>query len=266
MVGGMKITVLGSGTSTGVPMVGCSCAVCRSDDPRDRRSRCSILIQHDGRHILVDTSTDLRHQALRENIPRIDAVLYTHCHADHVNGIDDLRGFNFIHRQLIPCYGDPATMAAITRIFSYIFTGEEAGGYRPLLEPHPVSAPFDLFGLTVVPVPLEHGSGVSTGYRLGPFAYLTDCSAIPASSLPLLRGVDTLLLDALRHTPHPNHFTVAQALEVVDLIAPRRAVLTHLTHEIRHRDGEGLPAGVEFAWDGMVLEPEHGCKMPLQGL
>jgi phosphoribosyl 1,2-cyclic phosphate phosphodiesterase len=157
-------------------------------------------------------------------------------------------------------------MATLTRIFAYIFTGEEAGGYRPLLEPHLVSAPFDLFGLTVVPIPLIHGNGIATGYRIGPFAYLTDCSAIPASSLELLRGVDTLLLDALRHTPHPNHFTIAQAMEMVELMAPRRAVLTHLTHEIRHSDGDKLPAGVEFAWDGMVLEMEYRCKLPLQGL
>lgn len=247
-------------------MVGCGCDVCRSDDPRDQRSRCSILVEEHGRRILVDTSTDLRQQALREGIPRIDAVLFTHAHADHVNGIDDLRGFNFIHRQRIPCYGDADTMATLTRIFGYIFTGEESGGYRPLLEPHTVSGPFPLFGLTVIPIPLQHGSGIATGWRIGPFAYLTDCSAIPEASLALLHGVDTLLLDALRHTPHPNHFTIPQALEVVAAIGPRRAVLTHLTHEIRHRDGDGLPPGVEFAWDGMVLLPERGCKTPRMGI
>lgn len=250
----MKITILGSGTSTGVPMVGCGCAVCRSDDPRDKRSRCSILIEHDGRTILADTSTDLRSQCLREGVARIDAVLFTHCHADHVNGIDDLRGFNFIHRQVIPCYGSPAAIGALSRIFGYVFTGKDADGYRPLLEPHSVSAPFDLFGLTVVPVPLEHGSGGSTGYRIGPFAYLTDCSAIPDASLPLLHGVEVLVIDALRHTPHPNHFTVAQALETAARLAPRRTILTHLTHEIRHSDGEGLPPGAEYAWDGMTID------------
>jgi phosphoribosyl 1,2-cyclic phosphate phosphodiesterase len=255
MVRGMKITILGSGTSTGVPMVGCGCDVCRSDDPRDSRSRCSILLQYNDRHVLVDTSTDLRLQALRQGIPRVDAVLFTHSHADHVNGIDDLRGFNFIHRQVVPAYGDRETMASLTSTFAYIFDGMAAGDYRPLLEPRVVEAPFDLFGLEVVPVPLAHGSGSSTGYRFGPVAYLTDCSSIPEESLPLLAGLEVLILDALRHTPHPNHFTIDEALTAVRLLSPRRAILTHLTHEIRHRDGAGLPAGVEFAHDGMVIAP-----------
>jgi phosphoribosyl 1,2-cyclic phosphate phosphodiesterase len=167
----MILTILGSGTSTGVPMVGCGCLVCTSEDPHDTRTRCSLLIEHCGRNILIDTSTDLRIQALRENISRIDAVLYTHSHADHINGIDDLRGFNFIHRTVVPCYGNQETMATITANFSYIFSSKEDAGYRQLLHPNTIDAPFELFGLSITPVPLRHGSGDATGYRFGNVAY-----------------------------------------------------------------------------------------------
>lgn len=250
----MKITILGSGTSTGVPMVGCRCPVCTSDDPRDRRSRASILVEHGGKYILVDTSTDLRRQALREKIPHIDAVLFTHSHADHIHGIDDLRGFHFLHRRVIPCHATEETLAAIARNFGYIFRGMEQAGYAPLLEPHPVHGPFSLFGLRATPVPLMHGAMHATGYRFGDAAYLTDCSRIPEGSRALLAGLELLIIDGLRYTPHPNHFNIEGALQVVSELAPRRAVLTHLTHEVPYRDRDKLPAGVEFAYDGMKLE------------
>jgi len=249
----MKITILGSGTSTGVPMVGCSCAVCSSRDQRDKRTRASVLIETAGRYILVDTSTDLRKQAIRENIPRIDAVLFTHSHADHIHGIDDLRGFHFIHKRVVPCYGSRETMELISRNFSYIFTGMESHGYAPLLEPHVVSHPFQLFGRSVVPVPLVHGASHATGYRIDGAAYLTDCSAIPPSSRGLLEGLDLLIIDALRYTPHFNHLNVDAALRVVEELQPKRAIFTHLTHEVSCRDGERLPPHVELAYDGMVL-------------
>jgi len=250
----MNITILGSGTSTGVPMVGCTCRVCNSNDPRDTRTRSSILIETSGMYILVDTSTDLRSQALRQKIPCIDAVLFTHSHADHVHGIDDLRGFHFIHRRIIPCYGVKETIDMITGNFPYIFKGMETDGYAPLLEAHIVEQSFDLFGKTVVIVPLTHGSTTSTGYRIDNVAYLTDCSSIPATSRPLLDGLDILILDALRYTPHITHFNIEEALRVVGELKPRRAIFTHLTHEVSYADRTRLPEGVELAYDGMVLE------------
>ena len=250
----MRITILGSGTSTGIPMVGCRCPVCISSDLRDKRTRTSILVTSNGRNILVDTSTDLRKQAIREGIDAIDAVLYTHSHADHIHGIDDLRGFHFIHRRVIPCYGSAETMGVIAANFAYIFTGLIAAGYAPLMEPHVIEGPIELFGLTVTPIPLLHGHTTATGYRFDDVAYLTDCSHIPETSVPLLAGLDLLIIDALRHTPHPNHFNLAGALEVVARLQPKRAIFTHLTHEVSHTDGEKLPAGVELAFDGMVIE------------
>jgi phosphoribosyl 1,2-cyclic phosphate phosphodiesterase len=251
----MKITILGSGTSTGVPMVGCHCKVCSSPDPRDKRTRASILVECGGQRILVDTSTDLRSQALREAIPHIDAVLLTHTHADHIHGIDDLRGFHFIHRRIIPCYGSPQTMAKVTASFAYIFEGLGSEGYSPLLEPFEVEAPFELFGCRILPVPILHGNFDATGYRFDNAAYLTDCSEIPQSSMALLQGLDLLIIDALRYSPHPNHFNIEGALEVVRALKPRRTILTHLTHEVHQSDQERLPEGVEFAYDGLVIEP-----------
>ena len=238
----MNITILGSGTSTGIPMVGCTCRVCKSSDPRDTRTRSSILIETSGKYILVDTSTDLRIQALRHNIPCIDAVLFTHSHADHIHGIDDLRGFHFLHRRIIPCYGAKDTIEVITGNFSYIFKGMETDGYAPLLEAHIVNQPFDLFGKTIITIPLNHGSTTSTGYRIDNTAYLTDCSSIPAASLSLLGGLDILILDALRYTPHITHFNIEEALRVVGELKPRRAIFTHLTHEVAYAD-RAQPAG-----------------------
>jgi len=235
-------------------MVGCSCPVCCSTDPHDRRSRASLLIQHDGKNILVDCSTDLRIQMLREAVDRIDAVLFTHAHADHVNGIDDLRGFYFQHRLVIPGYACAVTMERLLSGFGYIFHREEGASHPPLLEARTIGIPFELFGLQVVPVPLEHGSGVSCGYRTGCFAYLTDCSALPPASLELLQGVDTVVIDGLRWSSHPFHFNIEGAIEAVRPLRARRTILTHLTHEVRHVEQERLPKGVEFAYDGMSFQ------------
>lgn len=247
------VTVLGSGTSTGVPMVGCSCPVCSSDDLRDRRSRASILIETDGRFIVVDTSTDLRHQALSLRIPRIDAILFTHDHADHVNGIDDMRGFFFHHHQMVPCYGTAETMSSLCRKFAYIFTHQPESGYPQILTPRVIEGEFTLFGLPILPIPLPHGQGMTTAFRIGPFAYVTDCSSIPEDRFPLLGGVDTLLIDGLRYTPHPNHLNIPGAISLAGRLGVRRTILTHLTHEVSARDDSRLPAGVEFAWDGMTI-------------
>jgi len=250
----MKITILGSGTSTGVPMVGCHCPVCSSTDPRDKRTRASILVESEGMRILVDTSTDLRRQALREQVPQIDAVFFTHTHADHINGIDDLRGFHFIHRRVIPCYGSPETIRQVIAGFSYIFKDFQTEGYSPLMEAVPVDGPFELFGCRIRPIPLLHGPFESTGYRFNDAAYLTDCSSIPPDSLTRLQGLELLIIDGLRYSPHPNHFNIEGALKVVQQLQPRRALLTHLTHEVHHCDEKRLPEGTEFAYDGLTIE------------
>jgi phosphoribosyl 1,2-cyclic phosphate phosphodiesterase len=262
----MKVTILGSGTSTGVPMVGCSCRGCSSNDPRDKRTRASLLIQHQGRTILIDASTDLRFQALREGVQRIDAVLFTHAHADHVNGIDDMRGFHFLHKEIVPCFGSRTTLDTLLTGFSYIFHEHEGSGYTPLLDPHEVVGPFELFDLQVVPVPIEHGRTTALGFRIGSFAYLTDCSAIPESSLELLGGLDVLVIDGLRWNPHPFHFNIESVIAATLPLKPLRTVLTHLTHDVLFRDRDRLPPGYEFAWDGMTLDivdtiaPVGGCN------
>ncbi len=250
----MKITILGSGTSTGVPMVGCDCAVCRSGDPRDRRTRASLLIRHADRNILVDTCTDLRQQMLRERVEQIDAVLFTHAHADHVNGIDDLRGFYFRHRTVIPCYACPSAMERLVSGFRYVFAQDDGATHPPLLRAVSVDGPFELFGLPVVPVRLVHGPGTSCGYRIMSFAYLTDCNAIPPDSLAALQGLETLVIDGLRWSAHPFHFNIEAAIAVAQQLGVPRIILTHLTHEVAHAESLRLPAGVEFAYDGMTIE------------
>lgn len=256
MSGGvLTVTILGSGTSTGVPVPGCSCSVCSSEDPQNVRTRCSVLLTRDDRNILIDTATDLRQQVLREKIRHIDAVLYTHTHADHIHGIDDLRAFNITSGQAIPIFASPETLGVIRRNFGYIFDDELEPGYRPRLETRAIDGPFDLFGLTVEPLPLRHGSGASLGYRIGSFAYLVDCNAIPEETLPRLRSIETLVIDALRFRPHSTHFNIAQALEVAGRLGARRTFLTHLSHEVDHaRHAALLPPGVELAYDGQRIE------------
>ncbi|MBE0598533.1 MAG: MBL fold metallo-hydrolase [Desulfuromonadales bacterium] len=250
----MQVTILGSGTSTGVPQAGCRCPVCTSDLPRNARTRCSILVSFAGRNLLIDTATDLRQQVLREKISRIDAVLYTHTHADHLHGIDDLRPFNLVARGAIPVFGSRESIQVIRRVFAYIFDEAPDPGYRPNLTTFPVVGPFSLFGLPVLPIPLRHGRGHSLGYRLGPLAYLTDCSAIPPESEPLLQGLELLIIDGLRFTPHATHFNIPQALAAAARLAPRRTLLTHLSHEVDHdRHSADLPPGIEFAYDGQQL-------------
>ncbi|WP_303721144.1 GPMC system MBL fold metallohydrolase [Malonomonas rubra] len=249
--GTLNITILGSGTSTGIPVVGCNCSVCHSDDPRNRRTRCSALVNHGPHNILIDTATDLRQQALREDIRHIDAVLYTHSHADHMHGIDDLRGFNLRHQGAIPLYGSPRTLERVRDNFNYIFADIENPGYVPRLSLNPVETEFTLFGLTIIPVPLLHGGMQVFGYRVGPFAYLTDCNGIPVESLPLLEGLELLVLDGLRFKPHNTHFNIPQAVQMAQKIGARQTLLTHLSHEVDHpRHDPQLPEGISFAYDG----------------
>lgn len=251
----LTIVVLGSGTSVGVPTIGCGCRVCRSPDPRDRRLRPSILVRYNGRCVLVDTTPDFRQQALRAGLDRLDAVLFTHAHADHVMGLDDVRPLNHVMRGPIPVYGSPHTLAAIRRIFDYIFSDLPSESSVPRLELHTLDGrPFDLFGLEVTPVPLKHGRGDVYGFRFGAAAYLTDHSEIPEGSLALLEGLDVLFLDALRHRPHPTHTTVARALEYVERLKPRRAFLTHICHDLAHEETErNLPPHVRLAYDGLEI-------------
>ncbi len=247
----LKITILGSGTSTGVPVVGCRCAVCLSSHPYNNRTRCSAVLSYGKYNILIDTSTDLRQQVLREDIRHIDAVFYTHSHADHVHGIDDLRGFNLHSKKPIPLYGSKQTLDRIRNSFSYIFDNSRPASYVPRLKLHPIDKPVELFGLKIVPIPMKHGQMQSFGYRCGPLAYLTDCNAIPQSSQEQLHGLELLVLDGLRFTPHKTHFNIPQAIEMAQRIGAKQTLLTHLSHEVDHpvHDPQ-LPDGINLAHDG----------------
>lgn len=251
-----RVTFLGTGTSHGVPMIGCHCAVCQSSDPRDRRSRPSIHVAVDGGpSILVDTATDLRMQALTHGITRVDAVLYTHSHADHVMGLDDLRRFTVGKGPRLPVYAAPRTASELRRIFQYAFEPPTvAGGGVPELMLHEIAGSFAVGGVEVVPVPILHGPQPILGFRIGPFAYLTDCNAVPEASLALLDGLDVLVLDALRHRPHPTHFTVAEAVTMAMRVGARRTLFTHICHDLPHADTcAALPPGMALAFDGQVV-------------
>jgi phosphoribosyl 1,2-cyclic phosphate phosphodiesterase len=251
------VTLLGTGTSHGVPMIGCACETCRSDDPRDRRLRPSVYVHvPGGPAVLIDTATDLRQQALAHDLARVDAILFTHSHADHVMGFDDVRRFNVVRRGPIPAYADARTRADLERMFEYVFhPPQEHGGGLPQVELHTIDGPFTIGGLDICPVTIFHGRRPILGYRIGGFAYLTDCSRIPDESWPLLESLDVLVLDALRHRPHPTHYSVAEALEVSARLAPARTYFTHICHDLPHAaTNAALPAGVELAFDGLTIE------------
>jgi phosphoribosyl 1,2-cyclic phosphate phosphodiesterase len=238
-------------------MIGCACRVCRSTDPRDARSRPSILVTLASKsRILVDTATDLRSQALRFGVDRVDAVLFTHGHADHIFGLDDTRRFTAVTGRPLPLFADAATIDDLRRVFEYAFTPKPLeGGGVPALTVFRIAGAFSLLGQEVVPVPLWHGRRPILGFRLGRFAYLTDCSAIPEESWALLQGLDVVVLDALRDRPHPTHFTVAQAVEAAARVGARRTFLTHLCHDLGHASLLArLPDGIEPAYDGLEVE------------
>lgn len=252
------LTVLGSGTSMGVPTIGCDCAVCRSSDPRDRRTRPSVMIAYNGHHVLIDTTPDFREQALREKITSIDAVFYTHTHADHILGIDDLRPLSFAHKPgRMPLYADPAAAEFLRNMFRYIFDADYKFGGLPQVEMKPIEGPVELFGARFEPVTVIHGETPILGFRFGSAAYLTDHSDVPAESLDKLRNLDILFLDALRYTPHPTHSTVERSLKIVEEVKPKRAFFTHICHDLPHAATDAaMPAGVKLAYDGMKLEFE----------
>lgn len=250
----MRVTFLGTGTSVGVPRIGCRCPVCLSDDPKNKRLRCSVLIEKAGSALLIDTTPDLRTQALRQDIRRLDAVLLTHAHADHLHGLDDVRCFCFDRDEPLPCYSDPPTLKRIERVFDYAFNSAYQSAL-PQISLHAIDGPFSLLGHDIVPVTVYHGRLPVLGFRFGDFAYVTDCSRIPPQTYEALRGLDTLVIDGLRHKPHPTHFTVAQALEAIAELAPRRAYLTHISCQLEHhRTNAELPDHVELAYDGLVLD------------
>ncbi len=256
----MRITlrVLGSGTSVGVPTIGCPCDVCHSSDPRDQRLRPSVLVQYEGHNVVIDTTPDFRQQALRAGLTRLDGVLYTHAHADHILGLDDIRPFNFMQRGNIPIYATADTLDVIQRCFSYIFFDGPVESSRPKIEVHVFeNEPLDIHGLTFTPIRLWHGKNPSHGFRFGDIAYLTDHSDIPEQSLPLLQNLDILFLDALRLKPHPTHTTLDRAVEWVEQLKPRRAYLTHMGHDLPHAHTEAkLPDHIRLAWDGLELVSE----------
>ena len=237
-------------------MIGCDCDVCRSADPRDSRTRPSIVVELDsGLQVLVDTTPDLRTQALAQNVRRVDALLYTHAHADHVFGLDEIRRFNAIARSAMPIFGDAPTLADVRRIFNYAFDPDTPrGGGLPNLRLWPLAGPFCLGAQEIVPVPIWHGSRLILGYRFGRFAYLTDCSGIPDRSMDLLQGLDVLVLDALRRRPHPTHFNVDQAVDMATRLGARQTYFTHITHDLGHAETcASLPPGITLAYDGLMV-------------
>jgi len=252
----LEVVVLGSGTSHGVPMIGCDCEVCCSSDPRDRRTRPSIWVRSGDTCLLVDTSPELRLQCIANQINRVDAVLYTHHHADHVTGLDDLRRFNWLMRQPVDCYGLPRTMTALRRMFSYAFdAAKDSPHSRPQLVLHEMGEqPIEIAGVRVEPIPLMHGPLPVLGFRIGRLAYCTDCSFIPEDSMAKLKGLDVLILDALRHTPHPTHFNLEQAIVAANRICAKKTFFTHITHELHHESTtSALSEGMSLAYDGLRI-------------
>jgi phosphoribosyl 1,2-cyclic phosphate phosphodiesterase len=254
-----EITFLGTGTSNGIPVIGCDCAVCRSGDPRDRRTRTSALVRVGERSVLIDTATELRAQALTHDIRRVDAVLMTHAHADHTAGIDDLRRFNELQQQHIPLYADPVTAGHLRERYAYTFTDiYPFYGGKPDLILHEIDGPFDLFGQEIIPLPVLHGRLPITGYRIGDLAYITDAKEIPPASLALLADLDVLVLNALRERSHPTHLSFAEAVDIIQAVRPRRAFLVHLSHETSHAAAQALlPDGIDIAWDGLTVTTDE---------
>lgn len=250
------LTVLGSGTSMGVPTLGCPCAVCHSSDPMDRRTRPSIMVSYAGRNVVIDTTPDFRAQAIRESVTHVDAVIYTHGHADHILGLDDLRPMTFRGVD-IPLYADEPTTARLQDVFGYIFSGDYKYGNSAQLALKPLEGDLELWGARFEQVKVRHGNTEILGFRFGSAAYLTDFSDIPSGSMEQLCGLDILFLDALRHRPHPTHSTLSNSLRIVEELKPNRAFFTHISHDLPHAStNANLPENVRLSHDGMKLEFE----------
>lgn len=244
----------------GVPLIGCDCPVCTSDNPRNKRYRPSVLVSHEGKHVLIDASPDLRSQALDFKVNEVHAVLFTHHHADHILGIDDLRLYNFNLGAKMPCYSNRFTLKKLKGVFDYAFDDGESEQSRPSLDPIEVNGPFDLFEMRITPFELFHGSLPVLGFLFEDsagqcFGYATDCSRIPEESFKMLRGVDLLILDALRHIPHPTHFSLEEAVEMARELKPRQTLFTHIAHQMEHEKvNSSLPSEIQLAHDGQVVD------------
>ncbi len=252
----MNILFLGTGTSTGVPSLCCTCPVCQSDHWKNKRLRSSILIRNGEYHLLIDTSSDLRQQCLANKIARLDAVLYTHHHADHVNGIDELRCFNYFNKTRTPLYASAETLAQLKSSFQYIFSnGKAEGGGVSQVDPIEINGEaLELGGLTILPLDVEHGRMMIKSFRVQNVAYLTDCSGIPDKTREALQGLDVLIINALGFNAHPTHFCLSQSLEVIEQLKPKRSYLTHINHQFDHETVNAtLPENVELAYDGMEI-------------
>jgi phosphoribosyl 1,2-cyclic phosphate phosphodiesterase len=251
----VKITFLGTGTSQGVPVIACNCRVCRSADPRDKRRRASIAVEAGGRTLIVDTTPEFRLQVLDAGITRLDAVLLTHAHADHLHGLDDIRGFNHMQLESIPCYGDAYTLGIVRESFRYIFEGTNYGGGLPEIDLVEVKGNFNAGGISVEPVEVFHGPMKILGYRFGRAAYITDASSIPADSLARLGDLDVLIINALRYEPHPTHLSVGESVALARNLGAKKTHFTHICHRLMHAEASrSLPPGVDFAYDGLTLE------------
>ncbi len=256
----LRVTVLGCGTSTGTPIVGCCCKTCTSKNPRNERLRASVYVEVQGFKFLIDTSPDLRMQCLRNVIHHVDAVLYTHPHADHLHGFDELRTLNFLMGQKIPAFANAWTIKEISDKFGYAFDadGQEGGG-KPKVDVYEIKKPVLFKGIPVVPLPVLHGRMPCLGYRIGNFAYVTDCTKIPDKSLKLMKNLDLLILDCLRDSPHPTHLTVPQALAYARRIQAKQTVFTHMSHDLEYSAfRKSLPKSIVPAYDGMKLSIESG--------
>jgi phosphoribosyl 1,2-cyclic phosphate phosphodiesterase len=249
-----EVVFLGTGTSHGVPMIGCECRVCRSEDPRDKRTRTSLLIKDGEQNILIDAGIDLRQQALREKMNRLDAVLFTHTHVDHLFGLDEVRRFNVLGNPEIPVYASADSSREIRRVYPYIFNAPKVHGGIPAIRLIEIDGAFTAGGVSFQPVPVMHGETEILGFRFDDVAYLTDCSEVPDSSMPLLEGVRVLIVDGLRQRPHPTHFNLQQACELSAKLGAEQTWLVHMTHDVLHAEAsQHLPARVRLAYDGLRL-------------
>ncbi len=266
----MEVTFLGTGTSVGVPMIGCHCAVCSSKDPRNTRRRTSLYVRTDETAFVIDTPPDFRQQALDFGVERVDAVVFTHAHADHIFGFDDIRRFNTLQRRVIPAYADAETLADVQRVFNYIGNKPSAEGlYRPLVEFIEVSGPFSIGRVRLTPLDVRHGRKMTgylieqDGFRLG---YVPDCHEMPAATVKALQGVDLMILDALRYRPHPSHICVDESLALLERIGARASYLIHVCHDVDHAElAARLPAGVQVSYDGLKVADREIRERPLQG-
>lgn len=259
----MKVTFLGTGTSQGIPIVGCKCPGCTSENPKDKRLRVSVFIESNVKindkplRILIDTSPDFRQQMLVNNITDIDAILYTHYHIDHIMGLDDIRQINQLHKKSVDIYGNKETLERIKQTFSYVFDPNTyRGGGIPDVSLNEITPePFSVAGLEIIPLEYYHGPGMIFGYRIGRFAYMTDCSKIPEQEYEKLKELDVLVLDALRYRPHPTHFSIDEAVKAAQKIGARQTYFTHMTHDVVHDEVNArLPKGIELAYDGLSFE------------